>query len=168
MRSFASALRRAAAITLLAAAMPAAAQAGTTTSQFRVTLTIQAECKITSATDIAFGTTGVIQSTLTSTGTLGVQCTNTTPYNVGLSAGAGSGASVTTRRMSSSGGATVDYSLYRDAAGTLVWGDTVSTNTQAATGNGAIQSLTVYGRVPAQTTPAAGSYSDTVQVTVTY
>lgn len=147
---------------------PIAAQAGTSTSQFKVTLTVQAECKLTSASDIAFGTTGVIQSALTSTGTIGVQCTNTTPYNIGLNAGAGAGATVTTRRMSASTGATIDYALYRDSGLTQVWGDTVNSNTLSGTGSGAVQTHTVYGRVPAQTTPAAGNYTDTVQVVVTY
>jgi outer membrane usher protein len=38
----------------------------------------------------------------------------------------------------------------------------------ASTGNGASQPFTVYGRVPPQTTPTPGAYSDTVTVTVTY
>jgi spore coat protein U-like protein len=38
----------------------------------------------------------------------------------------------------------------------------------SATGNGADQTFTIYGRVPAQTTPAPGTYTDTVTVTVTY
>ena len=97
-----------------------------------------------------------------------MQCTNTTPYNVGLNAGAGPGATVTTRRMTSGAGAAVNYQLYRDSARTQIWGDTVSSNTAAGTGNGAVQTLSVYGVVPAQTTPAAGNYTDTVQVTVTY
>ena len=33
---------------------------------------------------------------------------------------------------------------------------------------GAAQPLTVYGRVPPQTTPSAGVYTDTVVVTITY
>jgi spore coat protein U-like protein len=37
------------------------------------------------------------------------------------------------------------------------------------TGTGATQpAVTVYGRVPPQTTPAIGTYTDTVVVTVTY
>jgi spore coat protein U-like protein len=144
------------------------AWAGTSTGNFKVTLTIQSECKLNSTTDIAFGTSGVIQAALTATGTLGVQCTNTTPYNIGLSAGAGAGATVTSRIMTSGTGSTIGYSLYRDAAFAQAWGSTVASNTMAATGNGAVQTYTVYGRVPPQTTPAAGNYSDTVQVTVTY
>ncbi|HEY0178451.1 MAG TPA: spore coat U domain-containing protein [Dokdonella sp.] len=146
----------------------APARAATATSQFRVTLTLQAECKLTSASDLAFGTDGVIDATITATSTIGVQCTNTTPYNIGLNAGTGAGATVTTRKMTAGTGATVNYQLFRDSARTQVWGDTVNSNTQAGTGTGVVQSYTVYGSVPVQTTPAAGAYSDTVQVTVTY
>ena len=96
-----------------------------------------------------------------------MQCTDTTPYNIGLDAGTGTGATVTVRKLTS-GGATVNYTLYSDTGRTTVWGNTVSTDTVAATGNGASQSYTVYGRVPAQTTPAPGTYTDTVTVTVTY
>jgi spore coat protein U-like protein len=155
----------AAAMTGLLASAPAFAQQ---TTQFQVTLTIQAECRLTSATDLAFGNTGVIQAALTSTSSIGVQCTNTTPYNIGLNAGAGAGATVEARRMTSGAGATVTYQLFRDAARTQTWGNTAGTNTLAGTGNGAVQTVQVYGLVPAQTTPAAGSYTDTVQVTVTY
>ncbi|WP_315762686.1 spore coat U domain-containing protein [Sphingomonas sp. Y38-1Y] len=143
----------------------AAAQQST---QFQVSMTIQAECRLTSASDLAFGNTGVIQTAITSTSTIGVQCTNTTPYNIGLNAGAGSGATVAARRMTSGAGATVTYELFRDPARSQIWGNTAGTDTLAGIGNGAVQTLTVYGRVPAQTTPAAGSYTDTVQVTVTY
>lgn len=45
---------------------------------------------------------------------------------------------------------------------------TIGTDTLAGTGNGNVQNLTVYGRVPPQATPAAGVYTDTVAITVTY
>ena len=38
----------------------------------------------------------------------------------------------------------------------------------AGTGNGNAQTLTVYGHIAAQTTPAPGAYADTVNVTVTF
>jgi hypothetical protein len=41
-------------------------------------------------------------------------------------------------------------------------------HTVGGTGTGSSQALTVYGRVASQTTPSAGSYSDSVVVTVTY
>ena len=157
----------AALVPALALLSPATATAATATGSFAVSLTIQASCTLASSSGIAFGTQGVLSSNVDATGTLGVQCTSTTPYTVALDAGSGTGATTTTRKMTA-GAATVNYALYRDSARTLIWGNTQGTNTVAGTGSGATQTLTVYGRVPAQTTPAIGSYSDTVNVTITY
>jgi spore coat protein U-like protein len=149
-------------------AAPVSGPSATATSQFQVTLTLQAECKLTSASTLAFGTSGVIQTAITATSTINVQCTNTTPYNIGLNAGLGSGATVTTRTMTGGVGTAIAYQLFRDTARTQNWGITVGTDTLSGTGNGAVQPYTVYGSVPPQTTPAAGNYTDTVQVIVTY
>ena len=128
---------------------------------------LAATCLINSASALNFGSAGVLTANVDQTSTIAVQCTNTTPYNIGLDAGTGTGATVAVRKLST-GGATVNYTLYSDSGRTTIWGNTVSTDTVAATGNGASQSYTVYGRVPAQTTPAPGTYTDTVTVTVTY
>jgi spore coat protein U-like protein len=161
-------LRAAIAIaSLVALCLTGTAKATTTTSSFSVTMTINASCTIVSTATLNFGSQGVLVSAVDQTTTLQVQCTNTTPYNIGLDAGTGSGATVTTRKMTS-GSNTVNYSLYSDTNHTVVWGNTVGTNTVSATGNGAAQNYTVYGQVPAQTTPAPGTYTDTITVTVTY
>ena len=141
--------------------------AATTTSTFTVQATITASCTINSASTLNFGSQGVLIANVDQTSTLQVQCTNTTPYNIGLNAGTGTGATVAVRKMTS-GAAIVNYSLYSDSGRTTVWGNTVGTDTVAATGSGASQSYTVYGRVTAQTTPAPGTYTDTITVTVTY
>ena len=88
-------------------------------------------------------------------------------YNVGLNAGTGTGATVAVRKMTS-GANTITYSLYKDAARTTVWGNTFNTDTVAATGTGVAQTYDVYGRVPPQTTPQPGTYTDTIIVTLTY
>ncbi len=133
----------------------------------QVQLTIQAQCLINSASTLNFGTQGVLSANVDQTSAIQVQCTNTTPYNIGLDAGTGAGATVTTRKLTG-GGATINYSLYSDSARTSVWGNTIGTNTVASTGTGAAQSFTVYGRIPSQTTPAPATYTDTITVTVTY
>ena len=148
-------------------ALSGAASAATATGTMSVSMTLQASCTLASSSAVALGTQGVLTANTDATGTLGVQCTTSTPYTVSLDAGAGTGATTTTRKLTA-GAATVDYALYRDSARTLVWGDTIGTNTVAGTGNGSSQSLTVYARVPAQSTPAPGSYSDAVNVTITY
>jgi spore coat protein U-like protein len=53
-------------------------------------------------------------------------------------------------------------------ARTLAWESTTGTNTAAGTGTGSGQALTIYGRVPVQTTPAQGTYTDTIIGTITY
>ncbi|HEV7309981.1 spore coat U domain-containing protein [Ensifer sp.] len=142
--------------------------AATATGNLTVRITIQAECKIQTATDLDFGSRGVIDANVDQSTTVGVQCTTGTPYTVGLSAGGGSGATVALRKMTGPAAATINYTLYRDAAHTQLWGVTAGTDTVAGTGNGNVQNLTVYGRVPAQATPATGVYTDTVAITVTY
>ena len=143
------------------------AHATNTTSTFTVQVTVTSSCVINSASTLNFGNQGVLVANVDNTSTLAVQCTNTTPYNIGLDAGTGSGATVVTRKLTN-GSNTVNYSLYSDSGRSTVWGNTIGTDTVQGTGNGASQSYPVYGRVPAQTTPAAATYTDTITVTVTY
>jgi spore coat protein U-like protein len=154
-----------AAIVGLVAAKPALAASATTTFTSQVALT--ATCVINSAAALNFGNQGILAANVDQSSTIQVTCTNTTPYNIGLDAGTGSGATVGSRKMTSSG-ATVNYTLYQDSAHTTVWGTTIGSDTQPGTGNGTSQNYTVYGRVPPQTTPAPGIYTDTITVTVTY
>jgi spore coat protein U-like protein len=156
-----------AASAVVLACSAADASAATATTTFTVQITINASCVINSAGTLNFGSQGALTGNVDQTSTISVQCTNTTAYNIGLDAGTGTGATVATRKMTN-GGNTIDYTLYRDAGRTQVWGTTIGTDTVSATGNGAAQTHTVYGRVPAQTTPAPNSYTDTVTVTVTY
>jgi spore coat protein U-like protein len=143
------------------------AKAATVTGSFNVQVTIAATCVVTSATNLNFGTQGVLAANVDQTNTITVTCTNTTPYNIGLDKGL-NGSSVTTRQMKSGGGALINYALYSDSGRTTNWGNTVGTDTVAATGNGSGQAYTVYGRVPPQTTPAPAVYTDTITITVTY
>ena len=144
-----------------------ASLAATTTSTFTVQVAITASCTINSTATLNFGSQGVLTANVDNTSTMQVQCTSSTPYNIGLNAGTGTGATVAVRKMTS-GANTVTYSLYSDSGRSTVWGNTVGTDTVAATGNGAAQSYTIYGRVTAQTTPAPATYTDTITVTVTY
>jgi spore coat protein U-like protein len=111
-----------------------------------------------------------------STSTLTVTCTNSTPYSVGLDSGVNflSG----TRRMKDTGAGTtfVNYGLYTDPGYANGWTTTTAagsctggTSTCAlGTGSGTAQNITVYGQIPAQTTPAPATFNDTVTATVTY
>jgi len=149
------------------ALLSGAAHSATTTTTFAVQITITASCTINSASTLNFGSNGVLTANVDQTSTIQVQCTNTSPYNIGLNAGTATGATVTTRKMTN-GANTVNYSLFSDSGRTTNWGNTVGTDTVSTTGTGASQSFTVFGRVPIQTTPAPATYTDTITVTVTF
>ena len=161
-----------AAAAVLAASVPVVSNAatysnGTNTTTFDVTLKIIANCVI-SALPLDFGQTqGVLATAVNVNTTVNVTCTNTTLYNVGLTAGSGTGSTGTTRYMSGTGGnlGTVQFNLYQTAGSTL-WGDTQGTNTVGGTGNGSSQPLTVYGNIPPQATPAPDTYKSTITATV--
>lgn len=151
---------------IISAFAPTETKAATAVGNFQVQINIQANCVVVSASDLNFGNTGVLSANIDSTSTISVQCTTSTPYTIGLNQGV-NGGSVTTRQMAGSGGL-INYSLFRDSGRTQNWGSTAGTDTVAGVGNGAAQNYTVYGRVPAQTTPAPALYTDTITVTVTY
>jgi len=137
-----------------------------TSAPFTVTATYAATCSV-SATTLNFGSTSSLTSNVDASNTLSAKCSSTTPYNIGLNAGTAPGATVTTRKMTNLL-TTVSYSLFSNSGRTTNWGNTVGTDTVSATGNGASQAFTVFGRVPAQTTPAPATYTDTITVTVTF
>lgn len=148
--------------------IPAIATAQTTSANFTVQITIAGSCQVNSATNMDFSSQGVLNTNTDASSIVTVQCTNTTPFNIGLNARTGATATVTNRQMTAPDGATITYSLYQTAARDTVWGETAGTNTVSATGTGAAQPFTVYGRVPPQNTPAPATYTDTVTATITY
>ena len=143
-----------------------AAQAQTTvTDTFDVMIQIDAFCAITNPTDLDFGTNTLLNADIDQSATFDVQCTDTTPFDIGLDQGLNF---TTTRRMDNGGGSFVNYALYSDVGYSTDWGNTIATDTVADTGDGTANTYTVYGRVPTQTTPAPGNYADTVTIEVTY
>ena len=133
---------------------------------FSTTATVSNLCNI-STINLNFGSVANLSASVVGTSTITLQCTNGDAYSVGLNAGSGTGATVANRLMSYSS-YTVTYSLYRNSSHTTVWGNTIGTNTVSSTGTGGNQTLTVYGLVPVQAAPAAGTFVDTVVATVTY
>jgi spore coat protein U-like protein len=138
----------------------------TSSASFTVGATVSTTCRITTNT-LNFGSVGVISANVDASTNLAPVCSNGTPYTVGLDGGL-SGAINPTQRKMTNGGAFVLYGLYRDAARSQAFGNTIGTNTAAGTGTGLSQTLTVYGRVAPQATPGPGTYTDTITATLTY
>ena len=136
-----------------------------TSAPFTVTAVYSSVCHLAS-TNLNFGSAGLLNAAVSGTSTLTATCSASTPYTLSLSGGNANATDPTQRKMAN-GAAQITYGLYQDAAHGNPWGST-SSNWVSGTGSGASQSLTVYGLVPTQTTPAPGTYTDTIVATVSY
>lgn len=90
-------------------------------------------------------------------------------YTVGLSTGSGTYAN----RTLISGTKSLSYNLYSDPTRLIIWGDgTAGTQTMSDSYlillTPTTRHYTVYGRIPPGQSKPAGTYNDTVSVTVTY
>lgn len=147
---------------------PIAAPTQTIFVPLNVQATVQKNCTI-NATNLAFPSQGLLNHVVTANGTITVRCTNNNAFSVALSGGSVAN-NVAARKMKHQTAAdTVSYQLYQDSNYATIWGDGVTGGTPLTnTGTGANQQFTVYGRVPVQTTPRPGNYSDTVTATITF
>lgn len=160
--------------------MPLApAYAGTATGSLGVTATVSANCIIDSGSlTLAFGAYDPVQANLSTAATgstgLTVYCTKgATPTSIDLSDGANVSGGV--RRMAN-GTDYLEYDLYKDSGRTSRWGagatnglvpDVSASATTALTVGGS--AINIYGKIPAgQNTVPAGTYSDTVNITVNF
>lgn len=146
-------------------AIPTAGIAQVASGNLGVKITITEQCALGAISDVDFETVGLLSSAVDAEGTIEVTCTAGTDYSITLNQGAGPGATEAVRQMTGPGG-TIDYTLHQDSARTILWG--TDANAFTGVGTGGAEPIKVYGRVPSQTTPERGDYSDTVLVTLTY
>ena len=133
-------------------------------------------CTFSSTPGMAFGAYDDASAIATdSTTSVVVRCTRllgTNNANVVLQLGPSSTSGTIATRQMASGANRMNYNLYRDAGRTQVWGQTTGTDTVTInTGNigngGSVNvTFTIYGRIPALQNVSAGTYNDSVQMTV--
>lgn len=126
-------------------------------------------CIIDSTTPVTFGSYDVLSTTpLDSTGTITYICLVSLSIRIDISNGSNGTYSV--RRMTGPGGDKLDYNLFLDAARTRIWGDGTNSTERYGPYIGllVLTTLTVYGRVFAKQDVRAGSYTDTLTVTLNY
>ena len=132
------------------------------TAELGVSATVSSVCNV-STSPIAFGSIDVTTAANDDAdGGFSVVCTSGAAWTAAADAGNGTGASTAARKMMS-GANLLNYGLYSD--------ELRATNFVSATGTGtgSAQSSIIYGRVPSgQTTVPAGSYADSVTISLTY
>lgn len=129
------------------------------TADMRVTLTVEASCKL-DVDDMNFGTHGSNAGELTQDANATVTCTKDVPYTLYVDA-------KHDYIMKNDAGDSVAYTLYSDSGRSKQLDDT---NGLDGVGNGADQTVPIYGRVTAAALQAApeGAYSDNVTLVVRY
>jgi spore coat protein U-like protein len=130
-------------------------------------------CSLTagSSTLVDFGAYTSISGTADALGTLNLNCTPGIlglPVSYSIAFGAGSAGSFNPRKFTGAAG-TLNYNLYRDPTRLLVWGDGSATGAARQSGvcAGAC-SILVYGRLFGGQAASAGTYSDSVLVTLEF
>lgn len=152
------------------AALGTGAALADTTADFEVRILIENACDVdvTPPTNLDFGSRGLLNTDVVQQSAVSVLCTEGLAYDLALNAGVNDIGGGTTARRMINGANDVTYDLFQDSGRNQHWGDEIGTDTLSSTGTGVVQTWPVYGLVPAQDTPPAGLYLDTVTVTVTY
>lgn len=140
---------------------------------------IAIDCTV-ATTGVAFGVYDPSITTPTdSVGNITVRCTHTSggarkaAYTVALATGS---SGTLARRTMRAGSAVLDYNLFSSATRLQVWGDgtggsaLVGGTVLVNPGNFSTNQIVhpIYGRIPALQSPAPGSYTDTILVTLTF
>ncbi|MDD4854050.1 MAG: spore coat U domain-containing protein [Acinetobacter towneri] len=152
--------------------------AGSANGEIAVTLDVTAGCTVGVANDgqwgtLNFGTVSEIDNDINSTvvwnSGLNITCSNLLPYSLTFANGSNFDTTKNVRRLVYNTTNFIPYRLYKDAA----YATEISSTAVDYTGTGTVDNVPIYGRIliddqNALVAPAAGTYTDTVAVTLTW
>lgn len=156
--------------------------AGTNTGSLGVTSSVAQACIVTSTATLGFAAYDPIVANATSalagTGSVSITCTKDSS-GITIDLNAGGHVNVNQRRMVGGTGDFLNYNILQPATTSpwssctgTTWGSTVGGSAYSPSGvtwnSNAPQAFTVCGSVPAAQNVSAGTYSDTVTVTVNF
>ncbi len=133
--------------------------AQTDTTALTASATVMGSCRLTSVTNLDFGTYDPTNPANDDDGVgdFTFRCTRGTNYDLYISG----------VRTMTDGTDTLNYDLYQDISRATVWA-AASPGTTGISANNAPNTTNIYGRIPALQDVQAGAYSGTVTVTVEY
>jgi spore coat protein U-like protein len=153
--------------------LSATSYALTASSNMEVSTTVAMACTISAGALTFTSYDPTASADNDATATITSTCTAGGAAKITMSEGtnkiSGSTTAVPKRAMKTTGDApqTLAYHLYRDTDRTTVWGNTADTG-EGVTGTGSAKTTTVFGRIPKSQLVGAGTFADTIAVTVTY
>jgi spore coat protein U-like protein len=130
---------------------------------------VNANCNFTSSNTMDFLSYDTIAAGALG-GTVGVtvRCTKGASVSIGIDTGAHAGAVVGSTRAMANGANSLGYDFYQNATYTTLWTTSGLGLYSYVAADNSPATVTIYGRVPAGQDVPAGTYQDTVQVTVNY
>lgn len=134
------------------------------------------ETCMVSANPVAFGNYDPVSATpLDATGQVTVTCTAVVSISVSyvIQISPGSSGSASARTMAGVPGSSLPYNLYTTSARSTIWGDGSGGTGTVSDGYAlalllVARNYPVYARIPARAAVVAGSYTDTLVITVNY
>jgi spore coat protein U-like protein len=132
---------------------------------------VEAACSVSSS-GVSFGVYDILTPAPNdSTGSVVLLC-SPSDKNIRVTLSPGSSGTYIARTLKQ-GSDQLLYNLFRDAARTIVWGDgsggtSVLLVTNWTGGPNVSQTHPIYGRMPAQQDAAAGTYNDSIVVTINF
>jgi spore coat protein U-like protein len=153
----------------LAAVAATPALAASASNQMPVSVNVINSCTVV-ASPMELGTLNSIGGVnVDTTATVDLVCTIGAAYDVSMDLGTHAAGSQRNLQNTVDATKRIPYGVYRDSARTLNWGNTSGNDTSVGTTATGIATLTAYGRIPASAASVpAGSYTDTVTVTVNF
>ncbi|WP_296675258.1 spore coat U domain-containing protein [Novosphingobium sp.] len=153
----------------IAAVAATPALAASASNQMPVSVNVVNSCTV-SATPMAFGTlTSVGGVNVDTTSNVDLICTIGASYDVSMDFGTHAAGSQRNLQNTTDATKKIPYGVYRDSARGLSWGNTSGTDTVVGSSATGLATLTAFGRIPSTATSVpAGSYTDTVTVTVNF
>ena len=142
-----------------------------------VSATVAASCLVVGPNTMNFGAYDPADTNLTANldvdGAINIRCTKGTLAHVQLGQGnfsaTGSTCAAPLRQMTDGGVERLAYGLYTNAGRSTIWGcDPANERTFTSVASNAAFTMTVNGRIPPGQNVAAGSYSDTVVINVSF
>jgi spore coat protein U-like protein len=146
-------------------------QAGTTPVTTQLTLNVTTDCITISAPDVNFGSAPLISSFPSVSQSVAITCTKGSTYTVGINNGVNAG-SGTVRKMVS-GSNSMSYDIYKGSTSNR-WGPTgtdrwASSAASSVSSDGTVNTYNYTAKMlSGQSTPPAGSYTDTLVVDVAF
>lgn len=153
-----------------AAGVCLSAQTGTQTLPMVVTLSVSNDCNTIVAPTVSFGSAPLVKNFNAISQSIAITCSKGSVYTVGLNNGSYANGNV---RNMASGNNRLSYEIYKENS-TSRWGVSGSERWASAasslvSADGLLRTFNYTARVlTTQTTPAVGSYSDTVVVDVAF